>query len=282
MLYPGTLDLVEAATRLRLPTSIATNGTGIAKAAERLAAAPLFLLQVSVDGPTAEIHNRLRPSAGGGDNFADVTAGIRAVRAARAARGTALPLIATLTTISRGNAGSLAAIYERFRAEADLMVFYLAWWIDEPAALAHEREFGRRFGFTPVLHRGWLRTDRPDDWETLDREIARVERAAAHSGGAPAVFLPRIAGAEDLKAYYTDHARTFGFDRCISIFQAVEVNSNGDVSPCRDYHDYVVGNLREQTLADLWNCGRYRAFRTSLTREGLMPACTRCCGLMGY
>jgi radical SAM protein with 4Fe4S-binding SPASM domain len=62
----------------------------------------------------------------------------------------------------------------------------------------------------------------------------------------------------------------------------VEVNSNGDVSPCRDYHDYVVGNVKETTLSRLWNAEPYRRFRISLAREGLMPACSRCCGLMGY
>ena len=34
MLYPGTLDIIEHATKLRMPTAIATNGTGLAKAAE--------------------------------------------------------------------------------------------------------------------------------------------------------------------------------------------------------------------------------------------------------
>ena len=60
------------------------------------------------------------------------------------------------------------------------------------------------------------------------------------------------------------------------------MNSNGDVSPCRDYHDYVVGNIKDHTLTELWNSERYQAFRRSLTTEGLMPVCSRCCGLMGY
>jgi len=62
----------------------------------------------------------------------------------------------------------------------------------------------------------------------------------------------------------------------------MEVNSNGDVSPCRDYHDYVVGNIRQSTLTELWNSEAYKKFRCSVTRDGLMPVCTRCCGLMGY
>ncbi len=44
MLYDGTLELIETATQMGLPCSIATNGTRMAKCAERLVKAPLFLL----------------------------------------------------------------------------------------------------------------------------------------------------------------------------------------------------------------------------------------------
>ena len=76
--------------------------------------------------------------------------------------------------------------------------------------------------------------------------------------------------------------RWFGYNQCISIFQAVEVNSNGDMSPCRDYHDYVVGNIKDATITQLWNGPAYQKFRHSLATDGLMPVCSRCCGLMGY
>jgi radical SAM protein with 4Fe4S-binding SPASM domain len=98
----------------------------------------------------------------------------------------------------------------------------------------------------------------------------------------PVTLIPSITGEDNLRAYYTDHGNYFGFNQCISIFQAVEVNSNGDLSPCRDYHDYVVGNIKEATITELWNSPAYRKFRQSLATEGLMPVCSRCCGLMGY
>ena len=50
-------------------------------------------------------------------------------------------------------------------------------------------------------------------------------------GTEPAVTLiPSITGEDNLRAYYTDHQNYFGFDQCISIYQAVEVNSNGDLA----------------------------------------------------
>ncbi len=282
MLYQGILEVIEAATSLKLPVSIATNGTRIAANAARLTAAPLFLLQVSIDGPTAEVHNRLRPSSGGGDNFAEILKGLAAVRQARAAKGGGLPLIASLTVISRENAHLLVDLYENFADLVDLSVFYLSWWIDEPAALAHERDFAARFGFVPRLHRGWLGDWRPTDYQALAGQLQALHRRSRSPGRPPVILLPRLLAAEDLRRYFTDHRERFGFEQCVSIYQVTEVDSNGNVSPCRDYHDYVVGNIKEATLTELWNAPTYRRFRHSLATRGLMPVCSRCCGLMGY
>jgi radical SAM protein with 4Fe4S-binding SPASM domain len=282
MLYEGALEVITAATELGFPTSIATNGTRIASFAERLVQAPLFLMQVSIDGPTAAIHNRARPGVGGADNFADIQAGLAAVQQARKAHKSGLPLIASLTTISRENYRHLLEIYESFRDQVDLFVFYLAWWIDKDRAQAHEDDFSRRFGFKPTRPWGWVGDWQPDDYRELNRQLEELQQRSRAWSAPPVTIIPPFLGEADLRTYYTDHRANFGFNRCLSIFQVVEVNSNGDLSPCRDYHDYVVGNLKEKTITELWNSEAYRKFRRSLAKEGLMPVCSRCCGLMGY
>ena len=282
MLYQGSLPLIAAAARLGLPVSVATNGTRLAEVAPDLVQAPLFLLQVSIDGHTPELHNHLRPAAGGGDNFADIARGLAAVHRARRESGGRLPLLASLTVISRHNYRHLIDIYHTFRDRIDLAVFYLSWWIDEPNAQAHDRDFSRRFGFAPRCHWGWLGDWQPEDYGELDRQLHLLFAQSRPWSRPPVVLLPPLWGEERLRTYYTRHQARFGYDRCISIYQAVEINANGDMSPCRDYHDYVVGNIKEHTITELWNSPAYRAFRRSLSREGLMPVCSRCCGLMGY
>jgi radical SAM protein with 4Fe4S-binding SPASM domain len=282
MLYAGLPELIEETSAMGLPVSIATNGTRVADMAERMVRSPLFLLQISIDGHCEEIHNQARPSAGNTNNFLEIQRALDAVGGARTALNSDLPLVASLTVVSRTNYRHLVDIYETFRSRVDLFVFYLSWWIDEEAALSHERDFSRRFGFTPALHRGWIGTWRPEDFGPLDRQIREVLSRSRPWGAPPVTLIPAITGKQGLEEYYTLHTQRFGFDRCVSIYQAVEIDSNGDLSPCRDYHDYVVGNIREQTISDLWNSRAYRRFRLSVTEEGLMPVCSRCCGLMGY
>jgi radical SAM protein with 4Fe4S-binding SPASM domain len=282
MLYEGILELIEHATALGLPCSIATNGTRLARSADRLVRAPLFLLQVSIDGHNAALHNQLRPGATGGDNFADIQAGLAAVRQARQAQKRELPLLASLTVVSQDNLRHLLELYEAFHRQVDLFVFYLSWWIDAERAKAHEEDFSRRFGFLPKIPWGWVGDWKPDDYAELDRQLHGLLARSQAWDAPPVILIPPIMGLDHLHTYYTDHRATMGFDRCVSIYQAVEINSNGDLSPCRDYHDYVVGNIKEATISQLWNSPAYRAFRRSLASDGLMPVCSRCCGLMGY
>lgn len=282
MLYQGTLELIDTATRLGLPTSIATNGTRIAAVADQLVKTPLFLLQISIDGHNAELHNRLRPAEGNEDSFLNIQAGLEAVNKARKNQKQSLPLITSLTVISHDNVNHLTDIYESFKDKVDMFVFYLSWWITPERADAHDMDFERRFGFSPRMHRGWLGSWQPDDYEALDESINTVLSRSKHLSNPPVTIIPPITGEKNLKTYYEDHSSRFGFNQCISIYQSVEVDSNGDITPCRDYRDYIVGNIKEKTITELWNSKSYVRFRKSLTNDGLMPICSRCCGLMGY
>jgi len=283
MLYKGSVDIIEEAARLGMAPSIATNGTGLAEHAERLVSAPMLVIQISVDGPDAATHNASRPgSTPSINNFATITRAIDRISEIRKAKNQRLPLLAALTTINNVNYDRLVDIYDVFRDKVDMCVFYLAWWIDEESAEKHTRDFEARFGFQPQKHYGWIGNWRPPDYGVLSKQLKRLKALSASLSGPAVVIMPSLTEPRELETYYTDHDCRFGFDRCVSVFSAVEINSNGDMSPCRDYHDFVVGNVKEKTITELWNSEPYRAFRKSITQQGLMPVCSRCCGLMGY
>jgi len=96
------------------------------------------------------------------------------------------------------------------------------------------------------------------------------------------MMMPNLKNREQIQRYYTDHSATFGYDQCVSIYMTLEIDSNGDVGLCRDYHDYVIGNIKTDAIAEIWNGPAALKFRRSISEQGLMPACRRCCGLMGF
>jgi len=280
-MYNSLLDVLNGAAKRKMPTSIVSNGYGVARLAEELIKSKLYLLQLSIDGHNGEIHNGLRPATGNGDAFNDILNGLQTVYECKKGHP-GLPIVASLTVISKQNMHHLVDIYHRFKKYVDIFVFYPSWWIDEEQADEHATDFQGRFGFEPQLHRGWIGSWRPDEYETLAEQIKELKSLSRSLSSPSVTFIPDITSRSDLKNYYTDHRETFGFNECVSIFQAVELDSNGDMSPCRDYHDYVVGNVKENTITELWNSESYLKFRKSLQKDGLMPVCSRCCGLMGY
>lgn len=282
MLYEGIADLIDAAAGLGLPVMMTTNGTGVAAVAQQLVQAPLVGLQLSIDGHTPELHNYLRPGAGAINNFAQIEAALSAVRQAREETRRQLPVITAITVISQENAGHLIDIYETFRDRVDFFVFCLSWWIDETASRAHEADFSRRFGFTPYLHRGYLSDSKPQDYPLLHRQLHEVLRRSRTWESPPVSIIPPLSSAADLESYYTDHGALFGYQRCTAIFQEMQIMSDGRVTPCRSYIDYPVGNVKDATLTELWNSPPYVKFRRSLMTGGLMPVCSRCCGLLGF
>jgi radical SAM protein with 4Fe4S-binding SPASM domain len=134
-----------------------------------------------------------------------------------------------------------------------------------------------RFGVTPESWKGYL------FFRGLDapRLQAEVQSIKSRKWPFPVLFIPDLANA-DIPAYYEDPRKLFGYGRCIQPWIVTEIMPNGDVATCRDYPDYVCGNIQRDRLLDIWNNDKYRAFRKSLRDDGLMPICARCCGLMGW
>ncbi len=89
------------------------------------------------------------------------------------------------------------------------------------------------------------------------------------------VFTKPFLTRDEVKMWYGDK-----FDlnrRCVFIWRSTFIDSDGEVYPCQ-YLYLRMGNIREKSLAQIWNAEKYRRFRV-LLRKGLTPACSRCCKL---
>ena len=60
-MYGALIEVLKGAADRGFPASIVSNGHGIANLAESLLASKLYLLQLSIDGPNASIHNSIPP-----------------------------------------------------------------------------------------------------------------------------------------------------------------------------------------------------------------------------
>ena len=112
------------------------------------------------------------------------------------------------------------------------------------------------------------------------RAARRTRVLDVHRGRPWVSFVPEVA-AEDVPAYFTEPARTFGHDLCPVAWYFAQVEPDGDVCFCGDFPDYVIGNVRRESFTSLWTGAKAQAFRAKLAREPL-PICARCCGSYVY
>ena len=282
MMYPGIIDLLYYIHERGMPISIVSNGTRIAKYAKDIAET-CEILYLSVDGSNAEIHDSQRPAVSGKySNFQDVEAALQKVGEEKNKNNSPFPYIIPLSCITAYNIDDVVDLYKFTSQYADAQILYLTWWIDQKSAMEHSEDFERRFGKKPQTHYGWI-----GEWNQFDHGIIlekyhEMVRISQQQNTCPPMMMPELHTKEEIDTYYKDHSETFGYNQCVSIYMTMEIDSNGDVSLCRDYHDYIIGNIQRDSVAEIWNNEEAIRFRKSISTEGLMPVCRRCCGLMGY
>ncbi|MBN2532943.1 MAG: radical SAM protein [Spirochaetales bacterium] len=280
-MWKPALPFFEECAKSGLMGSIVSNGQALDEIIEDLIGLDSFvLLFLSLDGWDADSQNKARSPAGGNSrNFEKVMALIEKVDEIKRRKGLHFPLIAPITVISKVNYEHLADIHRLVQHKTQLHPLYWGWYITEERAQLHIQVFEKLFGYKPHNHAGF----QSSSFDGIDPEIVaeQVRMIKNNTNGSIPHFLPHFENAEEIKRYYTDHSWDCGYPSCRSIYYNAEINPDGMVAPCRDYQDYFVGNIYEQDFFDIWWGEKFKKFRRAL-KQGLLPVCTRCCGLQGF
>lgn len=275
-LYPRFPELLNHIKARGMVVSVVTNGVKLEETAETMVENGWDMILVSLDGPEA-VHDACRNTPGA---FETAMRGIRAVQEAKARRGAARPFVMTSTTLSPVNADHLIETFEIGSAlDLDLMIVYLSWFTSEAIGRRHAALLEDRLGVTPFTWQSYVQDFSEEDARRLAGAVTAVRE---RRWPMDYLIIPNLSE-DDTVTYYREPEETFGYQKCAAPFFMVDIMPNGDVVTCRDFIDVCAGNIRETPLLDVWNGERYRAFRRLLVEEGgLLPQCTRCCGLMGF
>jgi radical SAM protein with 4Fe4S-binding SPASM domain len=283
-MWKPLLPLFQELAKYRLGGSIVTNAQALAPILEDLIdTGSLNVLFLSLDGWDARSQNIMRSPASGkqSDNFERTMAVIEKAEEIKRRKKLRMPFVTPITVISNHNYMHLADIHRLVLDTTQLHPYYYGWFITDEDAGAHEKVFEERFGHKPRNHRGYLKSCFND----VDPKVtaAQVSEVLGMSRGRRSVpqFIPDIYSEAHIRRYYTDHRWHCGYPSCQSIYHVAEISPDGRVTPCRDYQDYTCGNIYDQSFYDIWNGPKFKKFRWEM-QKGLMPVCTRCCGLQGF
>jgi radical SAM protein with 4Fe4S-binding SPASM domain len=283
-MWKPLLPLFEELAKYKLKGSIVSNAQDLDKILEPLIdTGALSVLFLSLDGWDSASQNIMRSPARGGksENFEKTMAVIEKTDEIKRRKKLKFPLVIPISVISNNNFAHLADIHRLVLDKAQLHPYYYGWFITEERAALHEKVFEQRFGQKPKNHGGYLKScfNDVDPAETAS-QIRMIRRMSEGHACVPQ-FLPDIESEPEIRRYYSDHSWHCGYPNCESIYFVAEISPDGRVTPCRDYQDYSAGNVNTQSFYDVWNGEPFKKFRREM-KKGLMPVCSRCCGLQGF
>ncbi len=228
-------------------------------APKRLGGKGLNFAGISIDG-TREVHDTIRSQRGAFDKSMK---GIKILAETRREMGKRCPLIHINTVILKDNLEVLPEM-PRVAAEAGAEVLNLLTEMrahDLPElGHADPASFSQSQLAMPTI-----------DTKRLDEVLRETMREAEAAG--IELRLPRTPYEELLTYHETGYDLT-NYE-CRSVWTNLYVGAKGGVYPCFIHN---VGNVRENTLREIWNSPTLRRFRVR-RREGGFAVCQGCCEL---
>jgi radical SAM protein with 4Fe4S-binding SPASM domain len=273
--YPDIIPLIRHIKERGKSCNLVTNGTFLPKHARALVEAGIDGIDISLDA-CEETHDKMRGARG---TFKAAIEGIQQLKAECTRRGSSTPRIAVSTVLIPEAASELPALVQQVReAGADSIMLSRMEYTTAQQGTAHEKVFQDLFQITPSSWRGFTTRVEPD---SSARIKAVVEELCADPGNKDFLcWWEPTWSPQDLFNYYKDPTTAVPADwACRFPWDGVSICPNGDVTPCPDYPDMVVGNVKEDSFRSIWNSPRFLKFRRQLAKHRRFPVCTSCCHL---
>lgn len=254
-LHAGFLDIISALKAAGITPVMTTGGMGITpERARAMANAGLQRVSVSVDGlASSHSHIRRRP-----DSFAQTTQAIQAIQAAG--------MVASANThFNRINLHDLEGLYAHLVA-----LGVNSWQVQITAAL------GRAADHPDMLFQPWDLLDFLPRLTALKRKGFR-DGLLIMPGNNLGYFGPEEALLRSLLSPEAAHSKPAEhFQGCQAGKFVMGIESQGAVKGCPSLQSkaYVGGNLREQSLTEIWNHSEKMVFRREpITLWGFCAQC---------
>jgi len=272
MLHPDFIEFATYIKELRIYLNIITNGTLLKKFAKPLVEMQVNNLVVSVDGPP-QLHDEIRKMKG---SYQGIIEGIEAIKDLKYTSGKNLPTIEINFTISDLN---FARIIETITLLEELSINSITishlWWTDKNIYDKNEEVFKTEFNSASPYFKAFIQETSKIDLKILADEILKVKE---RKWRIPVTFLPDL-NSREVSAYYSDPKNSFKFKSCLIPWITACILPNGDLTPCSDRPDFIIGNLKKESFRRLWNNEKFKLYRRVLKRHRLFPMCARCCEL---
>jgi len=262
LMYPNISKIINKIHRYKMPTGLVTNGLLLEKQAEDIYKSGLDFLAISLDGPDEETQYKRGFVK---NSFNQLLKGLDKIVSSKGKN--LFPNIRIATVITKNNIHNfhkIQKIVENHQANQwsiSHLFFYNEFIKNAQKVISEKYKIGNDI-WGQYINRQ-IYTDK--EIKNIDNKIKSI------STNKIKISVPNY----DLKKYYSNTMpgkKSF----CSSPFKQVFIRGNGDVEMC---HGYIIGNLKNDTLYNIWHNKKATHFRDIIKKRKTIPACFRCCAL---
>jgi len=248
------VDIIKFIKNSKLDCSVLSNGALITKdIAKEIVAAQLDRITFSLDGHE-EIHDKIRNSK---NAFSKLMQAVSYIKDEKERKKSNLPYISFSTTISAINSNYLAKLVDvAAQQDMDINFGYLFYTTKEMTEKTNK-----------ILRMENIKDEDQDvkdslkkvDIKKLEEEIEKIKQKEK-TLGIKATFQPPLKG-EEIHLRFNDDSAAYA-TKCFLPWYKTIVNPYGNVYPCS--MNILMGNIRDDSLSNIWNNDKYVNFRKSL------------------
>jgi radical SAM protein with 4Fe4S-binding SPASM domain len=269
-LYPDLLPLCKYITDKGLLLSVNTNGTLMERHAEQIVRDKWGTIFVSLDA-FRDVNDELR----GKGSYDKVIAGFKAINREKEKQKAKYPMLGVVTVVTNKNYMDLANLAEASKEyNLDLHIYNLGTYTNDNI-VAEQKRFMKEKLDTEIdcLEAYNTGYNLGIDGQKLHKILHDIQEI---NYGHPILTVPTL-NPEKTHTYYAE-LETPVRNHCVVPWCQLNVNYNGDVHFCADYTDYILGNITQQSIKDIYNGDRANLFRKTLheSKGGMFPGCLRC------
>ncbi|MCM8774309.1 MAG: radical SAM protein [Candidatus Omnitrophica bacterium] len=265
-LNPSFIKLVRYANKLGFKTNTVTNGTLINESlAKDIIFSGLNSLLVSLDGPTAAIHDKIRGVRG---SFDKVIKSIYYIHRLQKRYRIDSPAIGVMSVISKKNIDYIDVMADLLKKiGVNYIRFVYVSLVDRTVVKDIYLKVGRNIVNTKRFELSF-----PDLYIKEDQSIKLIKKIVCLEEKCRAYGI-RLNFSLNIKGYHQE---------CNMLWNSIFLDVFGNVYPCpmMDTGDWL-GNVRYQLLDDIWNSQSYYILRQLIYKRNKknidIELCKRCC-----
>jgi radical SAM protein with 4Fe4S-binding SPASM domain len=253
-------------------TSLTTNGWLLADFAQSLFDSGLDFISISIDASSASIHDKNRGVSG---SFERSIEGIKRLVEIKKQNHSIFPNIKINTVVTPWNVDELenTIILAKNLGADELSFENFSFFGKKIQELNNSYIAAKKTG---EIIMGMQVEDKTPFCETSIKKITQFLKSLSELSKKYNLSLLNIPYTNNHEEFYKGTFPLTTSSWCYSPWHTATIRGSGDFEVCQGY---VVGNIKENKLMDLWNNEKYRHFRKIIKTEHITPACYRCCNL---